>query len=114
VSLKIENGFLYIEYHELAWSARTSGFPCYFLNTQGTVVGKFETEKRATRIKIPANAKYLFRWYRTNSGYPDHTLYLLKEGEPEIAAEIDKYGLTVHKSLEPLVLEFLDREMDDC
>jgi hypothetical protein len=112
--LRIKGNWLYIDYHELAWSARTSGFPCYFLNTQGTVVGKFETEKRATRIKIPANAKYLFRWYRTNSGNPEHTLYLLESPEPIKIAEITNRGLEIRKQLESEVKQFLEQYAYDC
>jgi hypothetical protein len=112
--VKVENGYLYIGFHEFAWSVRTSGFPCYFLNSSGKVVGKFHAEKRAMRVQIPEGSKYLFRKYWTNSGYPDHTLYLLKEGEPEIAAEIDKTGLTYQKEVEPEVQNYLEQNMYDC
>lgn len=112
--MKVRNGFLYIEYHELAWSARTSGFPCYFLSEKGKVVGKFHTEKRTMRVQIPSGAKYLFRMYWSNSGYPDHTLYQLTEPEPIVAADIDKTGLTYHKEVEPEVQFYLEQNTYDC
>jgi hypothetical protein len=67
-------------YHELAFSRRTSGFPVIIYDAEGNELLRFPTEKRAGYVVLPPGAKYVFRQYRTNSGYPNHRLYLI-DGE---------------------------------
>jgi len=93
--MKIYNGKLFWNYHELAWSARTSGVIQYFFDEQGNIVGQFYSEKQAGFVTIPSNAKYFLRRYWTNSGYPDHILYIIEDNQL-------KRIFTVSRSTSPL------------
>jgi hypothetical protein len=111
--LRIEKGFLYVDHHELAWSRRTSSFPCFFLDSQGNGIGEFHAEKKAFRVQIPSGAKYLLTMYWTNSGYPDHILYLLEEPEPKIMAQINREGLIIYGEISPGVKWLLEQAQYD-
>jgi hypothetical protein len=94
------------DYHELAFSRRTSGFPITIYNAHGNKLFSFPAEKRAGWITLPLGSKYLFRRYRTNSGYPAHELYEIispdetGKGRLRLIAEITR--LTTHSEIEGL------------
>jgi hypothetical protein len=96
-SMKIVNNRLEWEYHELAFSRRTSGFPIMVYNAHGNKLLTFPAEKRAGWITLPIGSRYLFRRYRTNSGYPAHELYEIispdetGEGKLKLIAEITRF-----------------------
>ena len=64
-------------YHELAFSARTSGVECPFLDEQGRILGYVSTTKSQGSAEIPEGARYFLKRYFTNKGYPCHELYEL-------------------------------------
>ncbi len=94
-------GKRYLEwgYHELAFSLRTSGVKCYMIDAEGNDVVTFHTTKRADRLEIPDEAKYVLRRYFTNSGYPRHSLYLLPAGEGECERVFSIYADTTLEEL---------------
>lgn len=62
-------------FHELAFSLRTSGFPMWVLDNKGELLKKLSTVKSAGNTEIPKTARYLVKYYRTNGGYEDYTIY---------------------------------------
>lgn len=80
------NGKRYLSWghHELAWSARSSGWRWLFFSEDGEEVGHFYSGKRAGRVLIPETARYLLKRYYTNSGKPEHKIWSLP-GLEEVA-----------------------------
>lgn len=69
---------LLFEYHEAAWSRRTSGFPIYAAKVDGerVVLRRVgETQKRPFGVTLPDGFGAIIRYYETNSGYPSLTVY---------------------------------------
>jgi hypothetical protein len=90
------------DYHELAFSRRTSGFPIIIYDGEGDRLFSFASEKRAGWVELPPGAKYVFRQYRTGSGYPAHELYVIESGGLKLIAEITRF--TTPSSVERLSL----------
>lgn len=103
--MRIEGKFLVFDFHELAFSARTSGILQYFFDETGEELDSFESRKRAFQVEIPDTAKYFFRRYFTNSGYPNHQLYELPT--LQVVATVKKDGVSVKTELPTTMTEAL-------
>jgi len=62
-------------FHELAWSRRTSGFPLFLLDKDGNVLYRFYSTKKSGYRILTGKERYLVRYYRTNSGRVELTVY---------------------------------------
>ena len=78
-----QNGKPYLTwgFHELASSIRTSGVEYPIWDEEGKLVSVLYSTKKAGSFALPEGARYLLTRYWTNSGYPEHHLYLLPEME---------------------------------
>jgi len=77
-------------FHELAWSRRTSGFEYPIWDAQGNRVDEavMYSQKRAGSYQLPNGARYMLTRYFSNSGYPNHKLYILPD--LELVASFDR------------------------
>jgi len=93
--MRIVQGRLEWDYHELAFSQRTLGFRIIVYDADGNELLRFPAEKHAGWVELPPGSRYLFRKYRTNSGYPGHELYETTvsqdEGKLKLIAEITRF-----------------------
>ena len=78
--MKIEDGNLFVGYHELAFSLRTEGFPIYaILSKNVQKIG--ETTKRPAKYFLPVDTQGIMTEYHSNSGMVYFTVYPVDHGQ---------------------------------
>lgn len=93
------------DYHETAWSLRTTGFPIYAFavfaveGEDGVGVRLLkvaETQKRPFSVLLPPGFVGLVRLYASNSGREAVYIYRLGSERPEVVDDAEAAGLLAH------------------
>lgn len=98
--MKIVNGKLCFGFHELAWSARTSGIKQYIFDKDGNILVEFESSKKPFCVTLPEGSKYFLRRYWSNKGYPDHKLYMIDGDKLVLVASVTTMGFLIPKDMD--------------
>ena len=97
-------------FHELASSIRQEGFPIWILNNKGEVLKTTYTTKSAGNTEISREAKYIVKYYRTNSGYVHYTIFEIPEknfGELKVVDSVQEVQEVVNLKIPDGVKEFV-------
>jgi hypothetical protein len=99
---------IYFDYHELAFSKRTTENFNYFISRDGEIIDYFRSQKNAFRVPILPAAEYLLACYYSYRGNPHHKLIRLRDGL--IVARVDYRGVTPYEQLPKAVQKFLEKQ----
>ena len=110
--MRWEGNKLKVEFHEWAWSQRTSGYPVYALTENGLIkIG--ETKKAYAEYTIPEGTKAVVRIYRSNRGYLTVYIYT-RDGNSIVVDEKENFrGLEqleqqVREAVETIIQQHID------
>jgi len=104
---------VFVDFHEWAWSARTSGYGVYAITQQGDIIKIGVTTKKPASYEVTDDTIAIFRYYESNKGYASIYIYT-KDGKQYGVHQTESFRMPydIDDKIKVALIKWLNMESD--
>ena len=104
---------VFVDFHEWAWSARTSGYGVYAITQQGDIIKIGVTTKKPASYEVTDDTIAIFRYYESNRGYVTLHLYM-RDGRQYTIEQKENFRMPydIDDKIKVALIKWLNMESD--